>query len=117
MPEVDARDIQHQLATQFFQWTHTRCPSLKILIIAPYSVTLPFGAFTEPEGGNAEPEFSYNIVENSVQQCFVKKVVELDNGTSQITATRVTQSRLRADFPELYILDYDTDTRVADHLA
>ena len=117
MPEGDARDIQHQVAIRFFQWTHTRCSTLKILIIAPYSVSPRFEASTGPDGGNAEPESFYNVVENSAQQCFVKKVIELDNGTSQITATRVTQSRLRADFPELYIFDYDTDTLVADRLA
>jgi len=89
-----------------------------MLIIAPYSVTLHYKeAYTEPDGGNASPEVSYNIVENSAQQGFSKKVVKIDNGTSQMEATRLTQSRLRTDFPELYIFDYDTDTLVADRLA
>jgi len=89
-----------------------------MLIIAPYSVTLHHGgAYPEPDGRNASPEFSYNIVENAAQQCFVKMVVELDDGTSQIEAARCTQSRLRADFPNLYIIDYNTDTLVADRLA
>lgn len=89
-----------------------------MLIIAPNSVTLHYGeAYPEPDRRNASPEFSYKIVENSAQQSFSKKVVEIDNGTSQIEATRLTQSRIRADFPELYIFDYDTDTLVADRLA
>jgi len=92
--------------------------SLKMLIIAPYSVTLHDGeAYLKPDGGNASPELSYSIVEDSAHQCFSKKDAEIENGTSQIEATRVTQSRLRADFPELYIFDWDTDTLVADRLA
>jgi RecB family exonuclease len=56
-------------------------------------------------------------MERAPQQCFVKRVVELDDGTLQITAARITRSRVRDDFPELHILDYDTGSYVADRLA
>lgn len=57
-------------------------------------------------------------VDRAPQQCFVKKFVELEDGTSQIAgASRVTRSRIRHDFPELQILSYETGRHIETRLA
>lgn len=57
-------------------------------------------------------------VDRAPQQCFVKKLVKLEDGTSQIAgASRVTRSRIRDDFPELQILSYETGRHIETRLA
>jgi hypothetical protein len=109
--------MPQQFATLFFQWAHTRCPLLKVLIWGSRETgwhSERLNALNEQSEGRHQ---SFGFSELMPQQCFVKRVRELDDGTFEVIATRVTRSRIRDDFPELHILDYDTGSQSADRLA
>ena len=110
------RNFKLQFATRFFQWAHTHCPSLKVFVWGTYKdVDIhdceSIDAFVRGRNGHVGSS------ERGQQQCFVKEIRELDDGTLQVTAARSTRSEIRNDFPELHILDYDTGHYLADRLA
>jgi hypothetical protein len=109
--------MPQKFATLFFQWAHTRCPLLKVLIWGSRETgwhSEGLNALNEQDEGR---HLSLGCSELISQQCFVKRVRELDDESFEITATRVTRGRIRDDFPELQILDYDTGSESADRLA
>jgi hypothetical protein len=113
-PKVDTRNFQLQFATRFFRWAHTRCPFLKVLIWGTFEENQDDEILDAIERGHT----AYGcVLEWAPQQCFVKKVIELDNGILQITAARATRNRIRHDFPEFNILDYDTGSTLECRLA
>jgi hypothetical protein len=109
--------MPQQFATLFFQWAHARCPLLKVLIWGSREVGWHSEALNALDEQREGRPLSFGFSELMPQQCFVKRVTELDDGKFEVTATRVTRGRIRDDFPELRILDYDTGSQSADRLA
>ncbi|KAG9186751.1 hypothetical protein G6011_09859 [Alternaria panax] len=116
-PRVNIRKIHQEFATRFFQWAHTQCPLLEVLIWGTCEENYHFKAQRVAEDEMKGRDTSYCVVERAPQECFVKKVLELDDGHFQIVAASVTRSQIRDDFPELHILNYDTGRYVEGRLA
>jgi hypothetical protein len=111
-------EIHQEFATRFFQWAHHRCPLLEVLIWGTYEENFHQEAWQVTEDAKQGRDTSDCGVDRAPQQCFVKKLVELEDGTSQIAgASRVTRSRIRHDFPELQILSYETGRHIETRLA
>ncbi|RYN17825.1 hypothetical protein AA0119_g5965 [Alternaria tenuissima] len=117
-PQVHICEIHQEFATRFFQWAHHRCPLLEVLIWGTYEENFHQEAWQVTEDAKQGRDTSECGVDRAPQQCFVKKLVELEDGTSQIAgASRVTRSRIRDDFPELQILSYETGRHIETRLA
>ncbi|KAH7388763.1 hypothetical protein BKA66DRAFT_569080 [Pyrenochaeta sp. MPI-SDFR-AT-0127] len=93
----------HRFATQFFEWAHSYCPRLSVLI---------WGIYGEP----SEEVLQVTLddahddgfaIERASQHLFLKRRAVLQNGLVQATAVRVSYSQLRDEFPDMDILACD----------
>ncbi|KAK1915392.1 hypothetical protein P3342_003202 [Pyrenophora teres f. teres] len=98
-----------EFATLFFQWAHASCPHLKVLVWGLSKETPDSAVIDCLRTDDMEVRTdSINGVEKIPQQYFIKQVVEVYNGATQISAVAVPRSRIREDFPELDIISCDT---------
>ncbi|KAF2131757.1 hypothetical protein P153DRAFT_395065 [Dothidotthia symphoricarpi CBS 119687] len=102
----------HAFANSLFQWSHTKCPSLRVFI---------WGMTGKPDEAHEEMVRDTlregQTLERVPQFLFVKRQRKLDCGNTQVYAATVTPSQLREEVPELDLLSYDAGDPELDLIA
>jgi hypothetical protein len=103
-----------QFATLFFQWTHSHCLQLNVLVWGLY------GGASERDRAIEEDRENKCAVEHVPQFFFVKREARDDNGHHYVFASSVTHSRVVDEFPDLDLLAFDPECytlhRYANHI-